>query len=338
MTDSTDNTDLIFSQASKDLRPDLTMYGIEEIDRGICEDSYENRSILRVNRLNWQTIYDDNGEASPYIEVMSQEMKAAKSLASLEDRRAIMVDDRNNNSDYLTEEALLIEEKSDSLVPLWVLAATRTWIRVREARAAGDVNKMKLLAGPPQRCRYIKSDGLRCQLWSTNRVTDDELCRTHLGSKHNNLTGAVQRARERAYQAAPTAIQLLEQLMESAESEPVKLKAATEILDRAGVRGGIEIDARVQVDVIPAAQILQDRLAKLRDNQLENRRALEELIISADEQEQEEDESRDDDIRPDRISEVERDANDVTPVPVPLNHAPPPMTHEEIHDKKKRNS
>lgn len=283
------NTELIFSQASKDLRPDLTMYGIEEVDRGVCEDSYENRSILRANRLSWQSIFNEDGEASPYIEVLSEEMKAAKSLHALEDKRILLVDERNNNADYVTEEALLVEEKADSLVPLWVLAATRTWIRVREARAAGDVNKMRALAGPPSRCRYIKSDGLRCQLWTANRVTDDGLCRTHLGTRFNNLTGAVQRARERAYQAAPTAIQLLEHLMESAESEPIKLKAATEILDRAGVRGGIEIDARVDMTVIPAAQLLEERLAKLRENQLENRRALEEAarIPSAEEEEPE---------------------------------------------------
>ena len=289
MSDSSSNTDLIFSQASKDLRPDLTMYGIEEIDRGVCEDSYENRSILRANRLSWQTIYNEDGEASPYIEVLSEEMKAARSLASLEDKRILLVDDRNNNADYVTEEALLVEEKADSLVPLWVLAATRTWIRVREARAAGDTDKMKSLAGPPQRCRYIKSDGLRCQLWSANRVTDDGLCRTHLGTRFNNIAASVQRARERAYQAAPTAIQLLEHLMESAESEPIKLKAATEILDRAGVRGGIEIDARVDMTVLPAAQILEERLAKLRENQLENRRALEAAaqIPSAEEEENE---------------------------------------------------
>jgi hypothetical protein len=51
--------------------------------------------------------------------------------------------------------------------------------------------------------------------------------------------------------------------METAESEPVKLKAATEILDRAGVRGGIEIDAKLEVDVRPAAEVVSERLARL---------------------------------------------------------------------------
>jgi hypothetical protein len=66
------------------------------------------------------------------------------------------------------------------------------------------------------------------------------------------------------HQAAPKAVEVLEQLMESAESEPVKLKAATEILDRAGVRGGIEIDAKLEVDIRPAAELIQERLRRLR--------------------------------------------------------------------------
>jgi hypothetical protein len=64
-------------------------------------------------------------------------------------------------------------------------------------------------------------------------------------------------------QAAPYAVDKLEELMDSAESEPVRLKAATEILDRAGVRGGVEIDTNVNIDVRPAAQIIAERLERL---------------------------------------------------------------------------
>jgi hypothetical protein len=84
-----------------------------------------------------------------------------------------------------------------------------------------------------------------------------------LGTRANNISGAVQKARQRAYQAAPAAINILEQMMESAESEQVKLKAATEILDRAGIRGGVEIDAKVEVNERPADDIIRERLARL---------------------------------------------------------------------------
>jgi len=49
----------------------------------------------------------------------------------------------------------------------------------------------------------------------------------------------------------------------------VKLKAATEILDRAGVRGGIEIDSTVNVDVRPAASIISERLNRLASGAIE---------------------------------------------------------------------
>ena len=261
--DKDPTTDIVFDDAPRDLRPDLSLYGIEEVDRGVCEDSYENRSVLRAQRLNWQIVYSESGEPTGNILVLSPEMSSRRSEMGAQDRRTILTDDRNLNSDYLTEESLLIEETADSLVPLWVIAATRAWCRIREDRKT-DPKKNSMIAGPPQRCRQFKSDGMRCLLWSANRTTDDELCRIHLGSKHNNITGAVARARERAYQAAPIAIQMLEQLMESAESEPVKLKAATEILDRAGIRGGVEIDAKVDINVQPAAQLINERLLRLR--------------------------------------------------------------------------
>jgi hypothetical protein len=257
-------SDIVFDDTPLDLRPDLSLYGLEEVDRGVCEDSYENRSVLRAHRLNWQIIYNDNGEATGNILVVSNEMREAQSIRGAEDRRLILTDERDLNSDYLTEEALLIEEASDTLAPLWVIAQTRAWIRIREARAKGEPNKHPLYAGPPTRCRQIKSDGHRCLLWAAGRTTDDGLCRIHLGSKANNLTGAVAQARTRAYQAAPAAVQILESLMESAESEPVKLKAATEILDRAGIRGGVEIDAKVDVNVQPSANIINERLMRLR--------------------------------------------------------------------------
>jgi len=267
MSKELDNQDIpgmVYDSTPRNFRPDLSLYGLEEVDRGVCEDSYENRSVLRVNKLNWQIVYDEYGEPTGNILVLSSEMSSRASALRAEDRKTILTNPKNYDSDYLTEESLLIEESSDTLVPLWVIGATRTWIRIRSSRENGNPKAMPIQFGPPTRCSHIKSDNTRCLLWSANRVTDDGLCGKHLGSKRNNVTGAIARARARAYQAAPIAVEILEQLMESAESEPVKLKAATEILDRAGVRGGIEIDAKVEVSLKPAASLIEERLARLR--------------------------------------------------------------------------
>ena len=95
------------------------------------------------------------------------------------------------------------------------------------------------------------------------RPKDDGLCRVHLRSLKHKTSDDIERAREKLVQAAPYAVDKLEEMMEFAESEPVKLKAATEILDRAGVRGGYEVDSTVNVDVRPAADVIAERLERL---------------------------------------------------------------------------
>ena len=65
-------------------------------------------------------------------------------------------------------------------------------------------------------------------------------------------------------QAAPYAVDVLEMLMESAHREDVKLKASTEILDRAGARGGMELDVGVELtNNRPAHQVVAERLQRL---------------------------------------------------------------------------
>jgi len=115
----------------------------------------------------------------------------------------------------------------------------------------------------PHRCRIIKDDGIRCMLWGSGRPQDDGMCRIHLRSNAKKTSDDIERARERLMQAAPYAVDQLETLMDSAESEPVKLKAATEILDRAGVRGGYEVDSNLTVDARPAADVIAERLERL---------------------------------------------------------------------------
>jgi hypothetical protein len=88
---------------------------------------------------------------------------------------------------------------------------------------------------------------------------------------------SVQRARDRIQQAAVTAADVIEYLLDSADSEQVRLKAATEILDRAGVRSGFEIDASLTADPASAALLIADRLRKL----AEGARSLEILDTTA---------------------------------------------------------
>jgi hypothetical protein len=243
------------------LRPDLSSYGIIEVERGVCEDTFENRKLLRNGKMGWDTVYSSNGVPTGLIQARSMEMAKERRMLSLSEKKPIMVDPESINSDYLTGLDLLAESATDYLVPPWVIGATRMWVKEQDEPVASQKRQPTAL---PSRCRTVKDDGIRCMLWSSGRPKDDGLCRVHLRSVKKRPGEDIERARQKLTQAAPYAVDMLEDMMENAVSEPVKLKAATEILDRAGVRGGIEFDASVKVtDDRPAAVIIQERLARL---------------------------------------------------------------------------
>jgi hypothetical protein len=253
------------------LRPDLSLLGIQESDRGVCEDTYENRAILRRSKLNWAPVYATNGVPTGLIQAISSEMLTERRVLSLAEKKPLLTDPSNKNSDYLIGYDLIAEESTDYLVPPWVIGATRSWIKEQTEPVKSSKRKPAAL---PHRCNAIKDDGIRCQLWSSGRLTDDGLCRIHLGSLKRRPGDDIERARAKLTQAAPYAVDVLEDMMSNAESEPVKLKAATEILDRAGVRGGVELDANVNLDVRPAASIIAERLNRLAVNAMSNAASL----------------------------------------------------------------
>ena len=243
------------------LRPDLTIFGIDEVERGVCEDTYENRSILRGAQMGWDTVYSSSGVPTGLIQARSKDMATQRRILSLAEKRPILVDPGNMNSDYLTGLDLLAESEADRIVPPWVVGATKMWVREQDEPIASDKRKPTAL---PHRCRQVKDDQIRCMLWSSGRLKDDGLCRVHLRHVRKNPSDDIERARKKLMQAAPYAVDVLEDLMQFAASEPVKLKASTEILDRAGVRGGVELDGNISVtDGRPAAEIIAERLSRL---------------------------------------------------------------------------
>jgi hypothetical protein len=270
----TEDLDLTFDAAPKperpeievdqpiNLRPKLGDLGIEEAERGICLDTFENRGILRAHKMGWDPVYASNGVPTGLIQARSPEMATARRMMSLAEKKPILIDPTIINSDYLTGLDLLAESASDYLVPPWVIGATRAWIK--EQDAGGPPTSKRKPAALPTRCKHKKDDGIRCMLWSSGRPADDGYCRIHLGSVQRRPGEDVERARAKLTQAAPYAVDVLEDLMQNAQSEPVKLKASTEILDRAGVRGGVEFDGRLEVtDGRQPAQIVTARLQRL---------------------------------------------------------------------------
>ena len=244
-----------------DRRPNLEELGIIEIERGICEDTFENRAVLRRSMLKWSPVFDDQtGAATNLIIARSIEQDKERALISINNKKQLLSDPGNVNSDFLSGLDLLLDDDAIKISPPWVVGATRNWLKEQEQ--GGPKSDKRAPLGLPGRCRLTKTDGTRCQLWNSGRIKDDGLCRIHLGSTRRTANN-VEIARQKISQASSYAVDVLEDLMETAISEPVKLKAATEILDRAGVRGGMELNIDVKTTDRSPAEILAERLARL---------------------------------------------------------------------------
>ena len=289
-------------ETAVNMRPDLSALGIDEVERGICQDTFENRAILRRSKMGWDPVYATNGVPTGLIQARSEEMAKARRILSLTEKKPILVDPDYLNSDYITGLDLLAESAADYLVPPWVIGATRNWVKEQNdgGLPAGSKKKPAVL---PTRCRAIKDDGIRCMMWASGRPKDDGYCRVHLGSIQRKPGEDIERARAKLTQAAPYAVDVLEELMESATSEPVRLKASTEILDRAGVRGGVEFDANINVSTDRSpAQVIAERLQRLAGGAAQTAASLASAGVSSND-------NSDDDIQDAEIVEEEENSD-----------------------------
>lgn len=244
-----------------DVRPDLSSIGINEYDRGVCEDSFLNRKILRKNHLTYYPLLDSNGRVTNLIYVLSLEAQAEYRKKRIEEDSVLLTDQSNPNCDYLTGLDLVLDDAAVMAAPSWVISATKAWLKEQNEGGPSSVRvQPKTL---PRRCLYIMDDGIRCRRWTSGRIGMSGLCTSHI--KRKTLSpNLLEMARRKLLQAAPYAVDVLEDLMENAKSEPVKLKATTEILDRAGIRSGqdvtIDVDVRVSSDPY---KVIQERLNNL---------------------------------------------------------------------------
>jgi len=108
-----------------DKRPNLEELGIIEIERGVCEDTVENRRALRHAMLKWDYVYDTTGNATGHIAARSIEQQRDRAMISINQKKQLLLDPGNINSDFLTGLDLLLDDDASKIVPGWVLGATR---------------------------------------------------------------------------------------------------------------------------------------------------------------------------------------------------------------------
>lgn len=136
---------------------------------------------------------------------------------------------------------------------------------------------------PPIRCMKIKSDGERCGRWSIRGGTE---CQVHSGpSARRRAAEKVELARLRLAGMTDDAIDVLRDLILPGTNDAIRLKAATEILDRSGVKGAADINIEVE-HKLNASDELISKLAKIRENKQQDYVELEaEIVVEVEDEE-----------------------------------------------------
>lgn len=133
---------------------------------------------------------------------------------------------------------------------------------------------------PVVRCTYIFPDtherpGEQCKRWSLRGAQKCVKHGAQLENVRQHAEAMVESARLRLISSTDLAVDWLLDLAENSTSDAVRLKATTEVMDRAGVRGGAELDVTVTQTQDPS-QLLRDRLDQLK------RRTIEGEVVSPD--------------------------------------------------------
>jgi cytosine/adenosine deaminase-related metal-dependent hydrolase len=115
---------------------------------------------------------------------------------------------------------------------------------------------------PVVRCTELTRAGTRCKRWSLRGTTQ---CIKHGGQLPNvqeHAAAVVEAAKLRLIGIADLAIDQIEDLMINASGEGIRLKAAQDVLDRASVKGAVEIDVTVRQEETSADRVAK-RLAEM---------------------------------------------------------------------------
>lgn len=157
---------------------------------------------------------------------------------------------------------------------------------------------------PAFRCITILESGDRCGGYaSMGSEPTTARCRHHGGqipAVQEKAAARIEAARMRLVGNLDLAIDTVEALMESGTADAIRLKAAESVMDRAGLRGGFEID--VEVNESDASLQIREKLAKLALGKAQLQRTTVESEFDDDIEDAEiiEDEDEDEEIATDR--------------------------------------
>jgi hypothetical protein len=214
--------------------PSLSKWGIEEVEANVCEDTFANRQKLTHAKIPFTVL-----EAG-LIEVQFEDYDGLNKhhADQFSKKKIILRDTRNPWSDYLPFDELPLDYME--IAPAWI---KRHLNKYDDAVANGTPeHKLPIL---PTRCKRVRADGSRCWNWSWPAASANGFCRSHCDRFAFDAVGQMNKlndaAKMRLSQLTEPSLAALEDLVLNSSVPQVRLKAATEILDRVGIRGGTEL-------------------------------------------------------------------------------------------------
>lgn len=238
--------------------PNLSTWGVEEIEANVCEDTFENRQKLSFAKVPFKILEPG------LIEVLFQDYGELNKhhATQFEAKKIILSNPRDPWSDYLPFDELPLDYMDTA--PAWM---QRHLNKYQDAKTS-DTPEHRLPV-IPTRCRRRRADGSRCWQWSWPAVQAEGFCRKHCSAAAFNSTDQLARlsdaAKLRLSQLSEPALLAMEDLVLNSTVPHVRLKAATEVLDRIGIRGGSELNVSGNVthEVLDPAQEVRNRLNAL---------------------------------------------------------------------------
>jgi hypothetical protein len=143
---------------------------------------------------------------------------------------------------------------------------------------------------PVMRCTGTSSTtGERCRKWSLRGTT---VCKNHgaqLPNVQEHAMAIVESARMRLFGMADDAVEVMYDLIQEGKSDQIRLKAAENILNRAGIKDAIDINVEVSHNENPSDSILKQLQIMRERQEAAKKEAEEELedqgeIIDAEEE------------------------------------------------------
>lgn len=137
---------------------------------------------------------------------------------------------------------------------------------------------------PALRCTHVRDDESRCKNFGvrgTGFNGTPSMCFIHGGSLppvKAKAEATLLVARMRLVESTGMALDTLFELTKPGTAENIRLKASTEILDRAGIKGGFDVNVEVQHSVSMAEDI-NKKLEIMRQRQLAAAKEAEEALV-----------------------------------------------------------